>query len=95
MVGRVWRNVRRLVASNKRLTSPDCWYDSKSVKLPKSILKLITDALEILNSLIYLPQAIAHAARVSQRLTDYDWLAILGNFLRTEMDDSACIHSSS
>ena len=69
MVGRVSRDVRRLVATDKRSTSPDCWYDSKSVKLPKRIIYLIADALEVLNSLIYLPQVMAHATSKSQRLT--------------------------
>ena len=41
----------------------------KSVKLPKRIIYLIADALEIRNSLIYSPQVMAHAASKSQRLT--------------------------
>ena len=57
------RDVRRLVATDKRSTSPDFWYDSKSVKLPKRVTQVITDTLEVLDSLIYLPQVMAHAAK--------------------------------
>ena len=69
MVGRVSRDVCCLIATDKRSTSPDSWYDSKSVKLPIRVIKKITDALKFLNSLIYLPQIMAHTAKVSQRLT--------------------------
>ena len=79
MVGRLSRDVCRLVATDKRSTSPDCWNDSKSVKLPKRIIYLIADAQEVLNSLIYLPQVMAYAAKVSQRLTKLQ-LSKIGGF---------------
>ena len=66
MVGRVSRDVRQLVATDKRLTSPNCWYDSKRRKFPKRIIKSITDARKALNPLIYLPQVMAHAAKVDR-----------------------------
>ena len=63
MVGRVSRDVRCLVATDKRSTSPDSWCDSKSAKLPIRVTELIIDALKVPNSLIYLPQVMAHAAK--------------------------------
>ena len=35
----------------------------KNVKLPKRVIRVIIDALKVLDSLIYLPQVMAHAAR--------------------------------